>query len=153
MSQQKSLTKLEKGKLLKEVRKRLHLNQRQMAGILNLDPTYLSQLENGKREVDDWYVQRAAELEAEFEKSKEVKGTLNDGPGLPAATRENCVGYLNKFLDTCDEPSKLGWTLIELHEHFPMDKWPKKKISSDRVDRLKRDIIAIVPKDGSKGAK
>jgi ribosome-binding protein aMBF1 (putative translation factor) len=59
VSQQKYLTNFDKGKLLVAVRKRLGFSPAQMAEKLNLDSTYLSQLENGRREVDEFHVQRA----------------------------------------------------------------------------------------------
>lgn len=44
----------------------------QMARELSLDPVYLAQLESGFREVDDWYIKRAEELERSL-----VKNTNN----------------------------------------------------------------------------
>lgn len=35
--------------------------------------------------------------------------------------------YLDVFLETCKhDPDRLGWTLVELQAHFPLDKWDKK---------------------------
>jgi transcriptional regulator with XRE-family HTH domain len=130
MSQHKTLTKFDKGKLLREQRKRLGFTQKAMANKLNLDPTYLSLLENGHREVDDWYVQRAGELLADFEKSKEVQSEVSrgerEGNALGSATREECRNYFLRFLEMCDEPAKLGWLAVELREHFPLNKWVRK---------------------------
>jgi len=105
-------------------RKRLGWSQVQMAQRLNLDPTYLSQLENGRREVDEFYVNRAEELAREFEnasKLRESAEAIFDAAGQP--TRESCLRYLHEFLETCTDSAKLGWTAIELKEHFPLDKW------------------------------
>jgi transcriptional regulator with XRE-family HTH domain len=74
VSQQQSLTNFDKGAILMAARKRLRFSQVQMAQKLNLDPTYLSQLENGQREVDEFYVQRAEELVREFENANKAKG-------------------------------------------------------------------------------
>jgi len=102
-----------------------------MAEALNLDPTYLSQLENGRREVDDYYLNRAAE----FEKEKEVKGgalreqalsyRIHSGTASAAdVVKRSCLEYLREFLETCgDDPAKVGWTQVELREKFPLDKW------------------------------
>jgi len=91
-----------------------------MADALGLDSTYLSQLENGRREVDEWYLKRATE----FEKSNEVN-PLHDADFKPSA--EACMAYLKSFLETCNDPAKIGWTYIELREHFPMNKWTPKR--------------------------
>jgi len=64
------LTNLEKAKFLRRVRKEMNLTQVQMAGILGLDDTYLSQFENDKRDISDWYVEKAQQALTEFEKSK-----------------------------------------------------------------------------------
>lgn len=80
MSQQKVLTNFDKGKILRDARKNLGLNQRDMADRLNIDPTYLSQLETGARNVDDWYLDEVNRL---LEKSNNVKETeaLQERPG------------------------------------------------------------------------
>ena len=115
-------------------RKRLGLNQVQMAQKLNLDPTYLSQLENGRREVDEFYVHRSEELAREFENANKVKASAEaifDSTGQP--TRESCLRYLQRFLETCTDATKLGWTAIELKEHFPLDKWAQLSSVPDAV--------------------
>jgi len=104
-------------------RKRLGLSQVQMAQKLNLDPTYLSQLENGRREVDEFYVNRAEELAREFENAHKLKASAEAIFETGQPTRESCLRYLQQFLETCTDAAKLGWTAIELKEHFPLDKW------------------------------
>src|SRR5882757_658317 len=102
-------------------RKRLGFSQVQMAEKLNLDSTYLSQLENGRREVDEFYVQRAQELAREFENANKFKASadaLRDSLGY-VVTRESCLQYVQQFLETCTDAAKLGWTMVELREHFP----------------------------------
>lgn len=124
MSQQKIFTNFEKGKLLIAARKRLGLSQVQMAQKLNLDSSYLSQLENGRREVDEFYVNRAEELAREFENAHKIKisaEAIFESTGQP--TRESCLRYFQQFLETCTDAAKLGWTAIELKEHFPLNKW------------------------------
>jgi transcriptional regulator with XRE-family HTH domain len=134
VSQQKFLTNLEKGKLLKAARKRLGLSQVQMAQKFNLDSSYVSQLENGRREVDEFYVHRAEELAMEFERANKLKASAEaifDSTGQP--TRESCLRYLQQFLETCTDAAKLGWTAIELKEHFPLDKWGQVNSVPDAV--------------------
>jgi transcriptional regulator with XRE-family HTH domain len=136
VSQQKNLTNLEKGKLLISARKRLRFSQVQMAQKLNLDSTYLSQLENGRREVDEFYVQRADELAREFEKADKLKVSaeaIRESMGQAPPSPEGCLQYLQLFLETCIDAAKLGWTAIELKEHFPLDKWARLNSLPDAV--------------------
>jgi DNA-binding XRE family transcriptional regulator len=121
MSQPKPVIKIEKAKQLREMRRRLEWTQQQMAEALGLDPSYLSQLENGRRKLDDWYLKKAGE----FEKGKT---THMFGPGASESysmqfTAESCLSYLSQFLATCQDPAKVVWTYVELQEHFPLDKW------------------------------
>lgn len=92
----------------------------EFAKALNLDASYVSQLENAKRRIDDWYVDRAkAMLEAgdsNFDFSKSDVDELS--------IREACVQHLIQFLDTCrGDLTKLGWALVELRNSFPLSKW------------------------------
>jgi DNA-binding XRE family transcriptional regulator len=121
MSSQKPLIKTEKAKQLREMRRRLEWTQQQMAEALGLDPSYLSQLENGRRKLDDWYLKKASE----FEKSKSG-GIITSGPADSyslESTAESCLAYLRQFLTSCKDPAKIVWTYVELQEHFPLDKW------------------------------
>jgi transcriptional regulator with XRE-family HTH domain len=136
MSQYKSLNNFDKGKLLMAARKRLGFSQVQMAEKLNLDSTYLSQLENGRREVDEFYVQRAEELARDFDNANKFKATaeaMRESLSQGAPSREICLQYLQQFLETCTDAAKLGWTAVELKEHFPLDKWTRLNSVPDAV--------------------
>jgi transcriptional regulator with XRE-family HTH domain len=150
VSQQKNLANFEKGKLLISARKRLGLSQVEMAQKLNLDSTYLSQLENGRREVDEFYVNRAEELAREFENANKLKASAEaifETTGQP--TRESCLRYLQRFLETCTDAAKLGWTAIELKEHFPLDKWALLNSVPDAVAaQAATRAVAAVQKPG-----
>jgi len=127
---------LDKGKLLIASRKRLGFSQVEMAQRLNLDSTYLSQLENGRREVDEFYVQRADELVREFENANKLKistEAIRESLGQAVPSPESCLQYLQLFLETCTDAAKLGWTAIELKEHFPLDKWARLNSLPDAV--------------------
>ncbi|MGH8023725.1 MAG: helix-turn-helix domain-containing protein, partial [Limisphaerales bacterium] len=63
MSAKKTPRKMEKAKRLRDLRHRLQWTQQQMAEALGLDASYLSQLENGRRKLDDWYLKKAGEFE------------------------------------------------------------------------------------------
>lgn len=121
MSQPKPVVKIEKAKQLREMRLRLDWTQQQMADALGLDPSYLSQLENGRRKLDDWYLKKAGE----FEKTKttDIFGRVTPESFSLQSTAESCIAYLKQFLATCKEPAKIVWTFVELQEHFPLDKW------------------------------
>jgi DNA-binding XRE family transcriptional regulator len=121
MSSQKTVIKTEKAKQLRETRRRLEWTQQQMAEALGLDPSYLSQLENGRRKLDDWYLKKASE----FERNKAVVPFVGDPADVHSmeSTAESCLAYLRQFLSTCKDPAKVVWTYVELQEHFPLDKW------------------------------
>ena len=136
MNAQKSMTNADKGKLLMAARKRLGLSQVQMAQKLNLDHTYLSQLENGRREVDEFYVQRAEELAREFENVntfQATSGEIRDAMAQAGPSREGCLEYFKLFLETCTDAARLGWTAVELKQHFPLDKWARLNSVPDAV--------------------
>jgi transcriptional regulator with XRE-family HTH domain len=69
VSQYNSLTIFDKGKALGLARDRMMWSREEMARALHLDPLYLAQLEDGRRKVDAFYVQRAEELVRAFEKT------------------------------------------------------------------------------------
>jgi transcriptional regulator with XRE-family HTH domain len=62
------LTNFDKGKILGLARDRMALSREEMAVVLHLDPLYLTQLENGRRKVDEYYLQRAEQLVRAFER-------------------------------------------------------------------------------------
>lgn len=133
-------------------RKRLGFNQVQMAERLNLDSTYLSQLENGRREVDEFYVQRAEEMAREFENANKFKASaeaMRESPGYVTPTREGCLQYLQQFLEACTDAAKLGWTAVELREHFPLDKWARLNSVPDAVaaQAAKRAVVEVQQPD------
>jgi transcriptional regulator with XRE-family HTH domain len=68
VSQYKSLTKFDKGKLLALERDRMGFTREQMAERLRVDWLHLAQLEEGHCAVDEWYLLRAGELTREFER-------------------------------------------------------------------------------------
>ena len=92
-----------------------------MAEALGLDPSYLSQLENGRRKLDDWYLKKAGEFEKM--KTANVFGNATPESFSLQATAEACLTYLTQFLTTCKDPAKVVWTYVELQEHFPLNKW------------------------------
>jgi transcriptional regulator with XRE-family HTH domain len=121
MSAQKPLIKTEKARQLREMRRRLEWTQQQMAEALGLDPSYLSQLENGRRKLDDWYLKKASEFEKS--KSPSLIGSGSADAYSLESTAESCLAYLRQFLTLCKDPAKIVWTYVELQEHFPLDKW------------------------------
>jgi transcriptional regulator with XRE-family HTH domain len=133
MSSQKSGSKSEKAKQLRDVRHRLQWTQQQMAEALGLDASYLSQLENGRRKLDDWYLKKAGE----FEKGKSTKIYDKSTPESYSmqTSAESCLAYLTRFLATCKEPAQVVWTFVELQQRFPLEKWtaPEPEISSEQI--------------------
>ena len=121
MNQSKPTIKTEKARQLREMRRRLEWTQQQMAEALGLDPSYLSQLENGRRKLDDWYLKKAGEFEKM--KTANIFGNATPESFSLQATAEACITYLTQFLSTCKDPAKVVWTYVELQEHFPLTKW------------------------------
>ena len=143
MTAQKPPVKMEKAKQLREMRRRLDWTQQQMAEALGLDPSYLSQLENGRRKLDDWYLKKAGE----FEKSKtaNIFGSVTPESYSLQSTAESCVTYLKQFLSTCQDPAKIVWTYVELQEHFPLDKWTDPK-AAEVSSKLPFSAAMMAPK-------
>jgi transcriptional regulator with XRE-family HTH domain len=135
VNEQERINNVDKGRLLTAARKRLGFSQVQMAAKLNLDPSYLSLLENGRREVDEFYVQRAEEMAREFENASRFRppAVTAASSDYVASTRESCLRYFEQFLEACTDAAKLGWTSVELREHFPLDKWERLNSVPDAV--------------------
>ncbi|HEV2330936.1 MAG TPA: helix-turn-helix transcriptional regulator [Verrucomicrobiae bacterium] len=146
MSAQKP-SKTEKAKQLRDVRHRLQWTQQQMAEALGLDASYLSQLENGRRKLDDWYLKKAGE----FEKGKTTRIYDKSTPEAYSmqTTAESCLAYLTRFLGTCKEPAHVMWTFVELQQHFPIEKWtaPEPEINPAQPSAAadKAPKAAVVP--------
>ena len=114
------MTDVQKGQILWETRKKLHFNQKKMADLLKLDSTYLSQLENGHRHVDNWYVQRAQEMMVAFGKTAPAKPPPK---WKIQGMREKSHLALERVLEACHgDDRRLAWTYIELTKHFPVSK-------------------------------
>jgi len=111
----------QKAEQLRETRLRLDWSQQMMAEALGLDPSYLSQLESGRRKLDDWYLKKAAEIEKT--NAANIFGSVTPESLSMQSTAESCVAYLKQFLATCKDPAKIIWAYVELQEHFPLDKW------------------------------
>jgi hypothetical protein len=109
---------------------------------LGLDPSYLSQLENGRRKLDDWYLKKAGE----FEKTRttDIFGRVTPESFSLQSTAESCITYLKQFLSTCKEPAKVVWTYVELQEHFPLDKWSDP--NADFSSKLPSAATSLAPK-------
>jgi transcriptional regulator with XRE-family HTH domain len=107
---------LEKAKELRAIRKRLGWTQPKMAQALGLDFTYLSQLENGRRQLDDFYLERAREVARSFENSKSVKVHQTEEA---KEIRRRCHAYLDAVMDSFQaDVERLTWTLVELQRRL-----------------------------------
>jgi transcriptional regulator with XRE-family HTH domain len=118
--QPKKLNNFEKGGRLRDLRKERGYTQRQMAGVLDIDATYLSQLENGRKEVRDWHLRKAEAWAGGFDKSIKVKVAALPGEAAAGGARFRCHAYLDRVLDACaGDEDQLSWTYVELTRHFP----------------------------------
>jgi transcriptional regulator with XRE-family HTH domain len=121
MSAQKPGSKAERARQLRDVRHRLQWTQQQMAEALGLDASYLSQLENGRRKVGDWYLKKAGEFERT--KTPNILANVTADSYSMQTSAEACIAYFTRFLATCTDPAKIVWAYVELQQRFPLDKW------------------------------
>lgn len=96
-----------------------------MAKALNLDKTYLSQLENGRRPVQDWVLEKAREIEkstlVKAQQAREAAASYSKD-----SIHERCHQYLSQVLDACSgDEDRLRWTFVELKRHFPISSKPR----------------------------
>src|ERR1700739_4501391 len=140
MSAQKP-SKTEKAKQLRDVRHRLQWTQQQMAEALGLDASYLSQLENGRRKVGDWYLKKAGEFERS--KTPNILANVTADSYSMQTSAEACIAYFTRFLATCTDPAKIVWAYVELQQRFPLDKWTV-EAESDSKDASSRPPSAVV---------
>lgn len=126
------------------------MTQQELAKCLNLDPTYLSQLENAHRKIDDFYVEKVKELveQKKLGKSNPREPQLDDliqvksGDRLVAAKRK-CLEYLREYLSTCAKADQIGWTSVELRERFPLDKWLKDPEEPGALDEVDPEVKRV----------
>lgn len=80
-----------------------------------------------KKAVREWFARRHfSQIENRDAGMYGLRETGKSG-SVDLPSKEACLEYLRKFLDTCDTPDKIGWTKIELMESFPLSKWQKGK--------------------------
>ena len=130
MSAQKSGSKADRARQLRDVRHRLQWTQQQMAEALGLDASYLSQLENGRRKVGDWYLKKAGEFERS--KTPNILANVTAESYSMQTSAEACIAYFTRFLATCTDPAKIVWAYVELQQRFPLDKWVVEAEASSR---------------------
>lgn len=54
-------------------------------------------------------------------------------PELPLA--EECLAYFREFLSKADgDPVRMAWILQELHDRFPLNKWPPRRLTDSDFD-------------------
>jgi len=93
---------------------------------------YISMLETQKKDVPEKWIKYIARFESELEPKIDIRtesAKLHEpqAPYLVQPTREACEKHLHDFLSKCeDDPAKLGWTLTELRDKFPLNKWKDK---------------------------
>lgn len=52
-------------------------------------------------------------------------------------TGQAALDYMRRFIATCNnDPSRLGWLLIELRERFPLNKWGEEKPAKPLPERI-----------------
>ena len=90
---------------------------------------YLSTLIHHGKKIKPWILEKALEISQQPLENITPSVILHD-PQAPYRVQPNeddCRRYLEQFLARCEkDPARLGWTLTELREKFPLNKWPKK---------------------------
>jgi len=119
-------------KKLTDAWKRSKLTQQEFADLLGINRSYFSTLihltPESETDVQQWILDKAEEIEHRHVANTTSGVTLQE-PQTEYRTStkvQDCHNYLQAFLDNCqNDPDKVSWTLIELREKFPLDKWKK----------------------------
>jgi hypothetical protein len=134
--------------LVDEVRKEVKVSNAKIAKALDIDDSYLSMLKRGLKppppmDADIWsspFMRHGAisvewlrdgKGESKFNidnvrKSLSETMLLTERYSKQPSPELECREYLGRFLETCKgDPARLGWTLIELQKHFPLNMWPE----------------------------
>jgi len=101
------------------------LNQEEMGKKLDLEKTYISQLECARKPLSDYILEKAENILREFKKSKGVKGEeMREGvgwEGQEVVLRGRSHQHLDQVLDGCKHDAyRLAWTYEELKRRFPL---------------------------------
>jgi hypothetical protein len=105
------------------------LSQGAFAQRIGIHRSYLNSLLGGKIEIQPWILEKLKELEPPVKKSTGVEMLDSGNPyhvHVGVEKRNECLTYILNFVDSCTNEDQLAWTLIELKEHFPLDKWKPK---------------------------
>lgn len=125
------------GERIKAVREKRQLNQEQFARILHITRSYLSELETNRRPVQPYIQEKIVEMERVDEVNGQSSSPLNDSTSSSLAMRDEppaayhvkplvveCREHLERYLASCQgQDSRLYWTLVELQQNFPLNKW------------------------------
>jgi transcriptional regulator with XRE-family HTH domain len=143
-------------RMVQAIRNKEEVSDAKIARALNIRPSYLSLLMSDarnpqkpegkilhselvrKRAVNlEWLTGGSDELQINWQMiSQLLSKDKKLGEYRVEETQEQlCRAHLEQFLDACDgDPARLGWTLIELRERFPLNKW--EKASSSAISAL-----------------
>jgi transcriptional regulator with XRE-family HTH domain len=91
------LKNFDKGKRLKDARHQAGLTQVEMAQHLKIDPTYLSQLEKGRKPVDDYYLELADRVLKNLTDSNVLKEAT---PAYGKTPRQRCIEVIDEQMDS-----------------------------------------------------
>lgn len=153
--------------LLKQIRKKLGVTQTELAALLDMDRSYLSQIENGKREPSlkllrtfERYWESVEKTSFSDEKTgKQVflEGLRNAGavgeedPAVYGDVIEQIRNYMNEALmaaEKADQPTK-GWVLHQLRTELPISTILKGELETARQEVLKAAEDAPLKKEST----
>jgi transcriptional regulator with XRE-family HTH domain len=142
VSQQKTLENIERGKKLRSLRHQLGMDQKDLAPLLQIHPTYLSQLENGNQTVSDYYLEETERI-LENSKHSKVETLRESGHESPtelwkrrAVVAENELHQLRSGLRALLELSSSSTPTQETQTQ----ETHKSKSNSSADDRLKAAV-------------
>jgi hypothetical protein len=125
---------------------RMHISLPELANRIAVTPETMRKIANGYQKAGPVVMQAIRNVEYVQSLLREAGPPHRSAPMDPTA--QACMNYVQEFLRRCEnDPTKLGWFLVELKEHFPLNKWgePKQapaapsKPSSSPVETLARE--------------
>lgn len=70
-------------------------------------------------------MEMATEINRLSEKGVAYRLNEETGVGDDHPSREKCREYFERFLATCDTRAKLGWLLVQMELHLPLNQFKK----------------------------
>jgi transcriptional regulator with XRE-family HTH domain len=101
----------------------MDLTQEEFGERIGLSASYVSELEGGHRPLDEHYLEKAKQMQTEFEKTKSVKPPfLTENYDPYDSIRQKCHEFINQLIDSFGpDEDRLRWFYVELRRRFPIN--------------------------------